>query len=110
MMEATGAATMFHALSNTDRLAVLRALVAAGPDGLSAGEIAERVGASPSRASFHLSALSDAGCVTRERQARSQRYRVDFERMGQLLAYLLEDCCGGNEQVRNCCVADKSCC
>lgn len=97
------AAAMFKALSNPDRLKVIRVLVTAGPEGLSAGEIAEKIGASPSRASFHLAALSEPGFITVERHSRSLRYRVDFDQIGTLMRFLLEDCCNGNAHLRNCC-------
>lgn len=93
----------FAALSNESRLSVVKALVEAGPEGLSAGEIAERLGATPSRASFHLATLADAGLVSSQKQSRSVRYSVRFDAMGALVRYLLEDCCGGNATVRACC-------
>lgn len=102
-MDEKSALTAFAALSNESRLRVVKSLVEAGPDGLSAGEIAERLGATPSRASFHLSALADAGLVTSTKQSRSVRYAVRFEAMGGLARYLLEDCCKGNATARSCC-------
>ncbi|MEL6573542.1 MAG: metalloregulator ArsR/SmtB family transcription factor [Pseudomonadota bacterium] len=101
-MDEKEAAGVFQALANADRLGVIRALVVAGPDGLSAGDIAIEVGAAPSRASFHLAALADAGIVERERQSRSLQYRLSFERLGALLNFLMEDCCGGSAQLRAC--------
>lgn len=97
------AAVLFGVLSNPDRLGVIQALVEAGPDGMSAGDIARKIGASPSRASFHLNALSEAGFLTKERQSRSLNYRIDFNTIGQLIAFLMEDCCKGNAELRNCC-------
>ena len=102
-MKAEEAAPLFGALSNADRLKVIRALVEAGPDGMTAGDIAKAIAASPSRASFHLAALTQAGFVQRERQARSLTYRVDFERIGGLVTFLLEDCCKGSGRLRSCC-------
>lgn len=93
----------FGALSNESRLRVVKCLVEAGNTGLSAGDIAERIEAAPSRASFHLAALTEAGLVCSERESRSIRYFVRFEAMGALVQYLLEDCCGGHEIVRGCC-------
>ncbi|MFY0596689.1 MAG: helix-turn-helix transcriptional regulator [Cognatishimia sp.] len=91
------------ALSNESRLRVVKCLVEAGNTGLSAGDIAEKIGAAPSRASFHLTALTEAGLVHSERESRSIRYFVRFEAMGGLVQYLLEDCCAGNARVRQCC-------
>ena len=92
MNDATAVAA-FGALAHETRLSLLKRLVAAGGAGLSAGALAEAVGASPSRASFHLSTLAETGLVTVERRAREMIYRVDFAAMGGLAAYLLEDCC-----------------
>lgn len=102
-MESETAAGLFGALANADRLTVLRTLVVAGPNGMAAGEIASAIGATPSRASFHLRALADAGLVHAERQARSIRYLVDYGRLGAIARYLLEDCCRNDARVRACC-------
>jgi DNA-binding transcriptional ArsR family regulator len=88
----------FGALSNASRLQVLKLLVQAGPTGLTAGAIAQGLGASPSRASFHLAALAEAGLLTAERVSRQIIYRVDFAVIGAIVGYLLHDCCQG--QVR----------
>ena len=98
------AASLFQALSNADRLKVIRALVVAGPEGLDAGDIAEKVQAAPSRASFHLATLTEAGFVRRERHSRHLRYTLDFQRIGQLLTFLMDDCCGGSRELRSCCM------
>lgn len=86
----------FAALSHKTRLRVIRTLVAAAPNGMPAGEIATAVGASPSRASFHLANLSDAGLVNAERQAKTIYYRVDFKALGLIASFLLHDCCAGS--------------
>ena len=108
-MEETNATAAFGALANATRLRILKRLIAAGPAGLTAGSIAEAVGASPSRASFHLSALSDAGLIAAERLARQIIYRADYAAMGGLIAYLLHDCCGDDPRVRACCDAPAGC-
>lgn len=102
-MNAEDAASLFGVLSNKDRLFVIRALVEAGSDGMSAGDIAQKIGASPSRASFHLNALSEAGFLHKERRSRSLNYRVDFKIIGTLITFLLEDCCIGSAELRSCC-------
>lgn len=93
----------FGALSNQTRLQVLRKLVEAGPEGMLAGDVAEALGASPSRMSFHLSTLLAAGIVTSERQSRQMIYRVNFQAIGEVMRFLLQDCCKGNATVQSCC-------
>jgi DNA-binding transcriptional ArsR family regulator len=102
-MEEKQVVEAFGALSNQTRLQVLRKLVEAGPDGMLAGDVAQVLGASPSRMSFHLSTLQAAGIVTSERQSRQVIYRVDFQAIGDVMRFLLQDCCKGNATVQNCC-------
>ena len=102
-MKDPDALTVLSALANPARLAAIRALVRAGPDGLPAGEIARHMSASPSQASFHLTALSEAGLVTSRRHARENRYRIAYDRIGALIDYLLNDCCAGDPALRACC-------
>ena len=95
-MDEPHATRALGALSQPTRLAVFRLLVREGPDGLPAGEVAERLGVQPATLSFHLAQLTRAGMVTQERQSRSLIYRADYAAMNRLIAYLLENCCAGN--------------
>ena len=83
------------ALAQTQRLRAFRALVVAGPDGLTPGVIAEQLEMAPSALSFHLKELSLAGLVSSEARGRNLIYRAEFARMNALLAYLSEHCCAG---------------
>src|ERR1700683_352666 len=81
------------ALAHEHRLAVYRLLVERGPDGLSAGEIAARVGLIPSSLTFHVQALQRAGLITQRRLSRQLFYAADFTAMNALIGYLTENCC-----------------
>jgi DNA-binding transcriptional ArsR family regulator len=83
------------ALAQETRLAIYRLLVAAGPNGLAAGVIAERLAVAPSSLSFHLAQLTHAGLTHPRRMSRSLIYAADFSAMDGLVAYLTENCCGG---------------
>ena len=95
-MESACAVEALGALAQEHRLAVFRLLVQAGADGLPAGQIAERIAIPNSSLSFHLTQLHRAGLVSQERQHRSLIYRADYSAMKALVAYLLENCCGGD--------------
>ena len=95
-MESAHAVAALGALAQENRLAVFRLLVQAGADGLPAGQIAERMAIPNSSLSFHLAQLHRAGLVSQERQHRSLIYRADYSAMNALVAYLLENCCGGD--------------
>ena len=83
------------ALAHQHRLAIFRLLVEKGPEGLPAGEIAERVGLVPSSLTFHLQHLARAGLLTQTRVGRQLFYATDFDVMNELVSYLTENCCGG---------------
>ncbi len=108
-MDTTVAIDAFEALSNDTRLAVFRLLVKAGPKGMSAGEIAERLGVVQNTMSSHLQKLARAGIVASQRQSRHIIYRVDFETVRALILYLLEDCCGGDAELREPLAASLAC-
>ncbi|MEE8264236.1 MAG: helix-turn-helix domain-containing protein, partial [Gammaproteobacteria bacterium] len=72
---------------------VFRVLLEAGPDGLPAGEIAQRLRIAPNALSFHLTQLRDAGLVTNKRNGRQIVYATDYAGMQSLIGFLTENCC-----------------
>jgi DNA-binding transcriptional ArsR family regulator len=83
------------ALAQESRLQVYRLLVQAGPEGLAASELAERLGIPPNTLSFHLKTLSHAGLVVARPEGRFIYYSANYEQMNTLLGFLTENCCGG---------------
>lgn len=83
------------ALAQAQRLRAFRALVVAGPEGLTPGVIAQQLGVAPSALSFHLKELSHAGLIDCEPRGRFLVYRARFARMNGVLRYLTEHCCDG---------------
>ena len=83
------------ALAQAVRLRVFRALVVAGPAGLTPGDLSAQLEVAANTLSFHLKELSHAGLITQERQGRHLIYRAAFDSMNALLAYLTENCCEG---------------
>ncbi len=102
-MDEDRAIAMLAALSQETRLRMVRYLVACGDSGAAAGDIGAKVGASSSRASFHLSALEKAGVIRSERQSRSIIYRAELQNLGGLVSFLLNDCCEGHPDILACC-------
>lgn len=96
MMEESDVLSALSALAQPLRLAAFRRLVVAGHEGMAAGALAEALDARPSTLSSALSLLENAGLVRSERQGRSIRYAARMEGVRGLLAFLIEDCCGGN--------------
>jgi ArsR family transcriptional regulator, arsenate/arsenite/antimonite-responsive transcriptional repressor len=96
-MEKAQAVAALAALAQENRLDVYRLLVQAGPDGLSAGTVAERLKLAPNTLTFHFDRLRHAGLVTCRRAGRSIIYAARFDSMRALLGYLSENCCQGTE-------------
>ena len=94
-MDTTQAQAALTALSHESRLAAFRALVQAGHDGLSVGELREQLQLAPATLTAHLNVLRAAGMVQDQREGRVIRVRADYPRMDALLAYLTENCCAG---------------
>ncbi|MCW5772909.1 MAG: winged helix-turn-helix transcriptional regulator [Rhodospirillaceae bacterium] len=98
-MESKLALDAFQALAQETRLAALRLLVQAGPNGISAGAIAEQLGVQPSTLSTHLAILERAGLVAARREARHIYYAAQYEGLRRLIAFLMEDCCQGRPEI-----------
>lgn len=96
-MDQHTAVAALGALAQETRLALFRLLVARGPEGLPAGNIAEQLGVAPSSLSFHLQQLMHAGLITQRRLGRQLIYAAEYAAMTELLAYLTENCCGRGE-------------
>ena len=94
-MQETDVVRALDALAQEVRLRVFRALVVAGPAGLTPGDLAAQLEVAPNTLSFHLKELSHAGLISQERQGRNLIYRAAFDTMNALLAYLTENCCEG---------------
>lgn len=98
-MEINAAVASLAALAHEGRLSAFRLLVQAGVDGLAAGEIARRLSILPNTLSTSLNVLSHAGLVRSRREGRSIIYTADYDAMRELLAFLMEDCCGGSPEI-----------
>jgi ArsR family transcriptional regulator, arsenate/arsenite/antimonite-responsive transcriptional repressor len=94
-MESNDAVEALGALAQDSRLQVYRLLVQAGPEGLAASDIAERLGVPANTLSFHLKILSHADLVLSRQEGRFIYYSANYEQMNALLGFLTENCCGG---------------
>lgn len=94
-MQETQVIRSLAALAHEARLRIFRALVVAGPEGLTPGALAAQLGIAANALSFHLKELAHAELVSQERQGRHVLYRAAFPAMNGLLDYLSENCCEG---------------
>jgi len=95
IMKVEQAVKALGALAQDSRLSIYRALVQQGPSGLAAGALSEKLDVPAPTMSFHLSQLSNAGLIKSTRDGRSIIYAADYDTMRQLLNFLTENCCRG---------------
>ena len=99
-MDQERAIETFSALAQDSRLAIYRLLVREEPLGLAVGEISRRLDIVPSTLSGHLGLLKRAGLLKSTRHQREIHYAANLHAIGNLVRFMLEDCCGG--KVENC--------
>lgn len=107
-MEIKSATKTLAAIAHDGRLVLVRRLIQAGPDGVSAGDLARFAGIGPTTASAQLLVLANAGLVRSLRDGRSIRYFANYDRMRDLLSFLMLDCCGGRADI--CEPVARACC
>jgi DNA-binding transcriptional ArsR family regulator len=94
-VETKQAIQALSALAQESRLAIFRLLVQAGPAGLAAGAIGEKLELPPATLSFHLAGLTRAGLAQSRQDGRFIIYSADFQAMNTLVSFLTENCCQG---------------
>ena len=94
-MNEKAAVAALAALAQEARLRVFRALVGAGPEGMTPSALAAMLDIPGSTLSFHLKELVHADLVSVEREGRNLHYRPALGRMNELLGYLTDHCCMG---------------
>lgn len=94
-METLNAAELLAALGHDSRLSVFRLLVEAGPEGMNASAIGEKLALPPATLSFHLAHLARVGLIRGRQESRFIFYTANYAVMGDLLAFLTHNCCEG---------------
>ena len=102
-MEMKQILSALSALAQETRLSVYRLLVEHAPEGLTAGEVAEKLAVAPASLSFHLKELTRAGLIAPRPAGRFVWYSADLDAMNGVVGYLTENCC------RSSAVCDPKC-
>jgi DNA-binding transcriptional ArsR family regulator len=89
------------ALAQATRLAIYKLLIKHEPVGVTAGVIAETIGAPHNTLSSHLAILVRAGLLRATREGRTIIYRSNVKGMQSLLQFLVNDCCDGHPELCN---------
>ncbi len=92
-LDIASAAVGFAAAGSEPRLEVLLALVRAGHDGLTVGEIQARLQVPASTLAHHLRFLAAASLIEQEKIGRTVINRARFDHIQELAGYLVKECC-----------------
>lgn len=95
-MKTKSAVEALSALAQETRLEIFRLLVRKGSAGMAAGDLSTHFGMPPATMSFHLKELSNADLIISRRASRSIIYSANYDRMQDLLSFLMENCCADN--------------
>ena len=95
-MDLQAAVILLDALSQETRMKAFRLLVQAGPEGLPAGALSEKLGVPHNTMSFHLNHLSNADVVSSRKEGRSVIYSANYDVIRDLIGFMIEDCCNSD--------------
>lgn len=98
MLNNQSASLLLESLGSELRLAIFRLLVQRGEEGMVAGELAQALDLTPSKLSFHLKTLTQAGLLSVQQEGRYQRYRADTLLLQGLISFLTDKCCAGHPE------------
>ncbi|HTW67961.1 MAG TPA: metalloregulator ArsR/SmtB family transcription factor [Bryobacteraceae bacterium] len=93
-------ADMFAALGAEPRLRILRALLAAHPEGMVVGEIQNELAIAPSTLSHHLEKLKNEDLIAVKRESTFLRYTANTQVLEELLGFLYAECCTRNKAIK----------
>jgi ArsR family transcriptional regulator, arsenate/arsenite/antimonite-responsive transcriptional repressor len=109
-MDQDSAIGSLAALAHPTRLSTFRLLIRHEPEGLSTGELAEKLALSQSTFSTHLAVLAKAGLVQSDKQGRHFIQRARIDALRELMTFLAKDCCQGRAELCEPLVAELATC
>jgi ArsR family transcriptional regulator len=92
-------ADMFSAMGTESRLRIMRALLSAHPDGMTAGDIGTELEIPGSTLSHHLDKLKSEDLVKVRRDSTFLWYSANVEGLQELLRFLYAECCTRNKAI-----------
>jgi ArsR family transcriptional regulator len=92
-------ADMFSAMGTEPRLRIMRALLAAHPEGMIAGDIGSELDIPASTLSHHLDKLKNEDLVKVRRESTYLWYSANTGALEELLGFLYAECCTRNKAI-----------
>jgi ArsR family transcriptional regulator len=92
-------ADMFSAMGTEPRLRIMRLLLAAHPDGMTAGDIGAELNIPASTLSHHLDKLKNEDLVKVRRESTFLWHSANIDGLQELLGFLYAECCTRNKAI-----------
>jgi ArsR family transcriptional regulator len=97
-------AEQLAALGHVARVSILRAVVQAGPEGVTTTELQQRLDIPWTTLNHHLDRLVDSGLLAARRAGKSLFHTASYEALRALTDFLWQDCCQrGKGTAKDCC-------
>ena len=97
-------AAQLAALGHVARLSILRAVVQAGPEGITTTELQDQLDIPWTTLNHHLERVVEAGLVTARKEGKAVFHTADYGALRALTDFLWEDCCKkGTKAGGGCC-------
>lgn len=96
-MELDITAKRMNALGSKTRLELFVALMRAGSEGVSVGQVQKKLGVPASTLTHHLHRLIDTGLAHQDRRGAVLMCFANFETMTQTFQYFISQCCSESE-------------
>lgn len=100
MMKTNTAVRVLSVLAHEGRLSLLQTLVQAGDRGSSVSTLAGVLAQNVKTVSAQLQLMADAELVRVRREGKQMIYCAEYETLGGLFAFIMHDCCAGDESLR----------
>lgn len=101
------AVNLLNTLGNNIRLLIFRMLIQAGDKGLNPKDISDELNIMPNKLSFHLNDLKKFGLITNKKDGRELIYSANYKLTQELVEFLFENCCQGENNTNSCNSSNK---
>ncbi|NMP31989.1 helix-turn-helix transcriptional regulator [Thalassotalea sp. M1531] len=86
-------AKAFKELGHTTRLTIFKSVVRAGHQGVSVGQLQEKLSIPGSTLSHHISSLVSAGLMSQRRESRTLFCTAEYDTLLSVISFLQDECC-----------------
>ncbi len=92
-MDLESVAKALKELGHPIRLSIYKRVVKAGHNGISVGQIQEKLRIPNSTLSHHIASLASANLISQRREGRTLYCVAEYQNLERVISYLQDECC-----------------